>query len=313
MTPSTLQLTSDPDHSPAAATRPAPEPAVPFRHRALLLLAFLAGGTVAVGVLQAGFLEAFAHPHAEPAPAPAPAPDPRLDRLLSLLEAERTCDMTCLNDLRAQADKNATLEDTLGRLQTEATAAAQRAADWEQAKTNLEAQLTQVRAEIEAARASQTNQATALEQRTAEKTALEEALSRSQASVTTLERRAAELDREKARLAGELDAARTAAAAKVATLEQRLAEAHRPPAMAPDQPRKGRRGDRVPEPAPAQAPVPPEWKILNLSANTVVVSTRDHKVVALAAGEALEGVTIVKIDPDQGLVETSAGPFTYRP
>jgi len=49
-----------------------------------------------------------------------------------------------------------------------------------------------------------------------------------------------------------------------------------------------------------------------MTASTVVVSSPDHRVVALAAGESLDGLTVHRIDLSGGLAETSLGNLEYK-
>jgi hypothetical protein len=232
-------------------------------------LAFAMGGSLtALGLaaaFQTGVFDAWANTRPIPAAAVAPMPDPRVDRLLSLLEAERDCDTACLADLRGKADKSTALEQALGRLQESVSAAEQRAATFEAEKTGLADQASRKVTELETSYKQQ---------------------------IAVLEKRLADTETRLQAARSERAGRKTAAAHPVATAEALPAS---PPPHAQTQ-------------VETQAPVSlPKWTVLGMTASSVVVSTANHRVVALAAGETLDGIRIQKIDLDHGTVETSAG------
>lgn len=302
------------------------------------LLAFAAGGgltAVALAVaLQTGAFDALANIRT-PSPAltvPAPA-DPRIERLVKLLESERDCDSDCLADLRGRADKSAALEQALGRLQESAAEAEQRRAALESEKTALAEETARKMAALET---GYKEQLAALE---SENAGLAGQVEKKAAELETKHRQqVAALEAEKTTLTARFEkmAAHAEAAyqQKVAALEKQLddAKVRLQTAMVRQEPAPGRNGKSLrtvptaPGSVPPAAPAPvasttsapaslkeaPKWTVLGMTATTVVVSTANHRVVALAAGESLDGVKVQHIDLDHGVAETSAGNLTYR-
>lgn len=304
------------------------------RPRWMASVAFFAGGSLtALGLavaLQAGAFDAWANIR-PPASVMAPAVpvDPRVERLVKLLESERDCDSDCLADLRGRADKSAALEQALGHLQDSATTAGQRVTALETEKAGLAEELTRKLSEAEAdfkqklaaLEGEKTGLAGQLEKRTAEQEA------RHQRQVDVLEA-------EKAALKAEYEKKASVAEAgyqqKLAALQKQLtdAETRLQSAAARQEPMTWRKGkpvrnapvaaDTAPPPqafvarAPASPAEAPKWTVLGMTATAVVVSTANHRVVALAAGESLDGVKVQRIDLDHGVAETSAGNLTYR-
>jgi hypothetical protein len=308
------------------------------RPRWMASVAFFAGGSLTAlslaVALQAGAFDAWANIR-PPASVMAPAvpADPRIERLVKLLESERDCDSDCLADLRGRADKSAALEQALDHLQEAAATAEQRVATLENEKAGLAGELTQKLSEAEAdfkqklaaLEGEKTGLAGQLEKRTAEQEA------RHQQQVDVLEA-------EKAALKAEYEKKASVAEAgyqqKLVALQKQLTdvETRLQPAAARQEPmtwRKGKPVRNVPAPVPvaadtapphqafvARAPASPaeapKWTVLGMTATAVVVSTVNHRVVALAAGESLDGVKVQRIDLDHGVAETSAGNLTYR-
>ncbi len=239
-------------------------------------------------------------------PSSAP-PDPRLERLLSLTESQRDCDTACLGELRLKADKAAALEQALGNMQAVAAEAGQRVAALEAEKNSFVEQAGQ--------------QATALDESHKRQV---DALKKENADL------AAQMERQKA----ELEAGHKK---QVAALEQRLSPAESQ-LQAARQPQERAAPERLarqmpvsqakPEkPAPRQAVARPpagnaanapadaarqKWTVLGMTASTVVVSTPDRRVVALAAGESTDGLTVQRIDLANGVAETTLGSLVYK-
>jgi hypothetical protein len=161
--------------------------------------------------------------------------------------------------------------------------------------------------------------------------ALEQALGRLQESVSAAEQRAAASEAEKAGLADQASRKTTELETdykqQIAALEKRLADAEsrlqaarqdrtlRKPAATRPVPAAATTVASPPprsQPQPQTSPPasPPKWTVLGMTASSVVVSTANHRVVALAAGETLDGIQVRKIDLDRGTVETSAGTFS---
>jgi hypothetical protein len=291
------------------AASPLPHPAPSSRTGRLPrwlspLACAVGGGLTALSLaasFQASVFDARANLHPNPAAAVAPAPDSRLDRLLSLLESERDCDALCLADLRGKADKSTALEQALGRLQASVSAAEQRAAAFEAEKAGLADQASRKTTELET---SYKQQIAALEKRVAafeaEKVGVADQASRKATEletrykqhITALEKRLADSETRLQATRSDRAGRKPAAARLVATVEAPTAS---PPAHAQTQ---------VDTPTSAS---PPKWTVLGMTASSVVVSTANHRVVALAAGETLDGIRVQKIDLDHGTVETSAG------
>ncbi len=61
----------------------------------------------------------------------------------------------------------------------------------------------------------------------------------------------------------------------------------------------------------AQADTVPKWTVIGMTASTVVVSTADRRVVALAAGETMDGITVHHIDVGKGVAQTNFGELWY--
>jgi hypothetical protein len=331
------------DLAPAdpAITAPIPAAALadptPARQRPWVTsVAAFAGGSLTVlalyAAVQSGAFDAFANIR-PPASALAPtAPDPRVERLVKLLESERDCDSDCLADLRGRADKSSALEQALSHLQESATTAEQRRAALESEKAALSEEMNRKLADIEA---GYQQQLAALE---SEKTGLAGQLEKRTAELDAKHKQQlAALEAEKAALTAQLEKKAAQAEAgyqqTIAALEKRLADtdARLKTAMARPEPgswHKGKSLRTVPiaaEPLSSAASVPvvasatppptveaPKWTVLGMTATTVVVSTAHHRVVALAAGESLDGVKVQRIDLDHGVAETSAGNLTYR-
>jgi hypothetical protein len=217
-------------------------------------LAFATGGSLtALGLaaaLHVGALDAFAN--VRPAPATTDFRNPRVERLVSLLEAQSECDAACLSALRGQADKTMALEQALGGLQASVSESRTRLQGVEAERAQSEARFQQEKAGLDG-------------------------------KVKDLERRLADAE-------ARLQAAQPSPVA-------------RPASAAPPKP--------VPAKAAAGRTVSPGWLVLGMTATTVVVSTPDHQVIALGAGESFQGVTVKKIDVAQGLAETSAGTLAY--
>lgn len=161
--------------------------------------------------------------------------------------------------------------------------------------------------------------------------ALEQTLSQLQASAAdalkraeTLETQRQELAERLARIETDLHASETqrnAVEQEKSDLTKRLAALRAGKPAKYDEPRG--RGPReavgtVPtaqapvQPGPFPVAVSPDWKVLGMTQTTVVVSTPNHKVVALAVGEGLDGVTVRGIDSARGVVDTSAGTLAYK-
>jgi hypothetical protein len=301
-------------------------PTAAFAGASLTVLAVFAG-------LEAGAFDAFANIR-PPASALAPvAPDLRVDRLLKLLESERDCDSDCLAELRGRADKSTALEQALSHLQESAATAEQRRVALEGEKAALAEDMNRKLVDLEAGYKQQlaalesekTGLAGQMEKRTAELDA------KHQQQVAALEAEKAALTTQMEKKAAQIEADHKQ---KIAVLEKRLADAESRlhTAMTRPEPapwRKGKGLRTVPvaaEPIPPTAPMPvaaapiplpaateaPQWTVLGMTATTVVVSTPHHRVVALAAGESLEGVKVERIDVAHGVAETSAGTLTYH-
>jgi hypothetical protein len=268
-------------------------------------LAFALGGSLtALGLataFQTGGFDAWANTRPIPAAAMAPTPDPRVDHLLSLLEAERDCDTACLAELRGQADKSSALEQALGRLQASVSAAEQRAAAFEAEKTSLVDQAGKKAAELEIGYkqhiAALEKRAAALE---AEKASLAEQASKKATELETgYKQHIAVLEKRLAETETRLQAARAERTGRKSAATRTIATAEISTAAAPTQPQT-----QMDTQAPAS---PPKWTVLGMTASSVVIATANHRVVALAAGETLDGIRIQKIDLDHGTVDTSAG------
>ena len=54
-----------------------------------------------------------------------------------------------------------------------------------------------------------------------------------------------------------------------------------------------------------------ERTVIGMTASTVVVSTADRRVVALAAGETMDGITVHHIDVGKGVAQTNFGELWY--
>jgi hypothetical protein len=334
------------DLAPADAVLTAPIPAsaeladpTPARRRPWVApVSAFAGGSLTVlalyAAVQSGAFDAFANIR-PPASALAPtAPDPRVERLVKLLESERDCDSDCLADLRGRADKSSALEQALSHLQESATTAEQRRAALEGEKAVLSEEMNR---KLTALEADYKQQLTTLE---SEKSGLAGQWEKRAAELEAEhKRKVVVIEGEKATVMAQLEKRAAQAEAgyqqKIAALEQRLAdtEARLKTVMARPEPGAWRKGKgTVPrvaaEPAPQAAPVPvaaapatpvpatatdaSQWTVLGMTATTVVVSTAHHRVVALAAGETLDGVKIERIDVANGVAETSSGTLTYR-
>ncbi len=63
--------------------------------------------------------------------------------------------------------------------------------------------------------------------------------------------------------------------------------------------------------AKAQPDMMSKWTIIGMTESTVVVSTADRRVVALAAGETMDGMTVHHIDMGKGVVQTNFGDLWY--
>lgn len=270
--------------------------------------------------------------------------DPRLERLLSLTESQRDCDTACLGDLRVKADKALALEQALGNLQALASEAGQKSAALEAEKAELAkqihgleqelaglpSQMEKQKAELEA---GFKRQITALE---AEKAGLAEQISKKEAQFAeTQKQQTREFEKEKAELAGMMERQKTELDSehlkKVKALEMRLAAAESK-LQATQQARLRAEPEKIvqaTQPVPIQTKKPvrqkelirplvqdnaqqQQWNILGMTASTVVVSTSDHRVVALAAGESMDGITVHQIDLDKGVARTSAGDLSYK-
>ncbi len=273
---------------------PSPSAALPKpRNRRQTAAAFALGvamaGLAALFAFQGG---ASANIAAATQPSLVAPPDPRLEHLLSLAESQRDCDAACLGELRLKADKAAALEQALGNVQAAAAEAGQRVAALEadgeshkrqvealeKEKADLAAQMERQKAELEA---GHKKQVAALEQR------LAAAESQLQAAHQAQEHAAPE------RLARQAPVP----PAKVEKPAPRQAAAKLPAGNT----------DKAPADAARQ-----KWTVLGMTASTVVVSTPDRRVVALAAGESLDGVTVQRIDLDKGVAETSGGSLAYK-
>jgi hypothetical protein len=323
-----------------AAPIPAAVPADPTsarRHPWVAPGSAFAGASLTVlalyAAVQSGAIDAVANIRTPPAAMVPATPDSRVERLVKLLESERDCDSDCLANLRGRADKSLALEQALSHLQEAATTAEQRRAAIEGEKAALFEEMNRKLAKLDA---DYKQQLATLE---SEKTGL----------AGQWEKRAAELEAKQTQEVAALDAEKTALTAqlekkaalaeagyqkKMAALEQRLAdtEARLKTAMTRPEPSAWRKGKStvpaVAEPAPQAAPVPvaaapatpppatptdaSQWTVLGMTATTVVVSTANHRLVALAVGETLDGVKIERIDVAQGVAETSAGNLTYH-
>jgi hypothetical protein len=293
------------DTATSPLPNPAPSPCTGRLPRWLSPLACaVGGGLTALGLaasFQAGVFDAGAHTRPNSAAAVAPAPDSRLDRLLSLLESERDCDAPCLAALRGKADKSVALEQALGRLQESVSAAEQRANALEAEKAGLADQASRKTTELET---SYKQQIMALEKRAAafeaEKAGVADQASRKATELETrykqhiaaLEKRLADSESRLQTTRSDRAGRKPAASRPVATAEAPIAS---PPAHAQTQ---------VDTPTSAS---PPKWTVLGMTASSVVISTANHRVVALAAGETLDGIRVQKIDLDHGTVETSTG------
>lgn len=118
------------------------------------------------------------------------------------------------------------------------------------------------------------------------------------------------------RLEAELSEMRSSHAREVSALEKRLAQSAdaQKPAKRDDAPKgtgkapaKAAAGGEA-APAPAAQGRGAQWTVIGMTATTVVVSNpKTKKVSALAVGESVDGIGILRINVDQGEVETSAG------
>lgn len=309
-------------------------PGPDLRHRPgwVAPLSFAAGGGLTALALAIAFhtgtFDAFATTRTVSVAATA-IPDSRVDRLLSLLASERDCDSECLADLKGKADKSVALEQVLGQIQESATAAEQRVAALETEKAGISQEMTRKLTELEE---GHKQKLAALE---AEKTRLTDQIGRKTDELEA-ERKSqdATLERMKEELAGKIkrETAQIEASyrQRVAALEKRLAESETsPPTQRPRKEKEHAAARKNEQPRPASMArfdTPPErersinnmeadakkWTVLGMTASTVVVSTGNHRVVALAEGESLDGIKINRIDLDQGVAETSAGKLAYR-
>jgi hypothetical protein len=321
-----------------STTSPAAPHAVRRRSWVTPVAAFAGAGFTVLALyaaVQSGAIDAVANIRTPPAAMVPATPDPRVERMVKLLESERDCDSDCLANLRGRADKSAALEQALSHLQESATTAEQRRAALEGEKAALSEEMHQKLAKLDA---DYKQQLATLE---SEKTGLAGQLEKRAAELEAKHKKEVDtLETEKAALTANLEKKTAQAEAgyqqKIAALEKRLAdtEVRLKTAMARPEPgawRKGNKGavpvvvEPVPQavpapiaavpatPAPATAADASKWTVLGMTATTVVVSTTNHRIVALAAGETLDGVKIERIDVAHGMAETSTGTLTYRP
>lgn len=291
-----------------APQNPSPSAALPKpRNRRQTAAAFALGailaGLAALFAFQGG---ASANIAAAPPSLVAP-PDPRLEHLLSLAESQRDCDAACLGELRLRADKAAALEQALGNVQAAAAEAGQRVAALEAEKNSLEEQTGQ---QATALGESHKRQIEALEK---EKAGLAAQMERQKAELEAgHKKQVAALEQRLAAAESQLQAARQA---QEHAAPERLARQAPVPPTKVEKPATRQAAANPPAGNAANAPVDaakPKWTVLGMTASTVVVSTPDRRVVALAAGESLDGVTVRRIDLDKGVAETSGGSLAYK-
>lgn len=256
-----------------------------------------------------------------------------LEQALGNLQASATEAMQRASALEAEKSE---LTEQMGRKETElAQANNLKIQALEQEKAGLAAQMERTKTELEA---GFKKTIASLE---TEKAALTDQIARKESKLSSEHKRQIEtLEREKAGLAAQLDKQKSEFDAshqtQIAALEKRLAEAEsqtgRQPQVRPAPERQARQQAAEQTERPAQKPAAvrasglaqnaprataapasaQQWSVIGMTASTVVVSTPDRRVVALAAGESLDGLTVHRIDLDKGVAETSMGNLAYK-
>ena len=268
-----------------ALSQSTPMPSKAPSNRSGLFLGFLLGAVLAGAITFIAWQDAdLVKATSSPLPASPAQTDPRLERLLSLAESQRDCDTACLGDLRIKADKVVALEQALGNLQAEAADAAQRFAGLEAEKAGLMAKLS----DNEAVSGENKMHIQALES----------------AQANDYKREIGKLENDKAGLLAQMEGQKSG-----------LGGHGERPAAKPDKQPSGVRVADLQAPvqgiAKAQPDMMSKWTIIGMTESTVVVSTADRRVVALAAGETMDGMTVHHIDMGKGVVQTNFGDLWY--
>ena len=310
-----------------ALSQSTPMPSKAPSNRSGLLLGFLLGAVLAGAITFIAWQDAdLVKATSSPLPASPAQTDPRLERLLSLAESQRDCDTACLGDLRIKADKVVALEQALGNLQAEAADAAQRFAGLEAEKAGLMAKLSDNEAvsgenkmHIQALEKDKADLAVQMEKQKAgleagykqqiasleaEKSALVGQASKESAQANDYKREIGKLENDKAGLLAQMEGQKSG-----------LGGHGERPAAKPDKQPSGVRVADLQAPvqgiAKAQPDMMSKWTIIGMTESTVVVSTADRRVVALAAGETMDGMTVHHIDMGKGVVQTNFGDLWY--